>query len=187
MKIGYARISTQQQDLSLQIDALKAANCERIFSDVATGIRQDRPELQRALDQLRTGDILVTWRLDRLGRSLKHLVQLVSDLEEKGIGFESLQEQFDTVSTGGRLIFHIFCALADFERNLIVERTKAGLEAARARGRRGGRPEKLSKSQVKTLRRMYSSQEHSVAEISRTFAVSRPTIYRYIRQSQGVI
>jgi DNA invertase Pin-like site-specific DNA recombinase len=114
---------------------------------------------------------------------LKHLIQLVSDLDEKGVGFESLQEQFDTVSNGGRLVFHIFCALADFERNLILERTKAGLEAARARGRQGGRPQKLSKNQVRTLKGMYDSRNHSIAEISRTFNISRPTVDKYLRKT----
>jgi len=184
MKIGYARISSADQSLSLQQDALAAAGCHRVFSDTASGARQDRPELQRALEQLREDDVLITWRLDRLGRSLKHLIDIVSDLEEQGVGFVSLQEGFDTTTNGGRLVFHIFGALADFERGLIRERTMAGLQAARARGRKGGRPEKLKSSQVRTLVSMYNSKQHSIAEISRTFAVSRPTIYRYIRQSQ---
>lgn len=184
MKIGYARVSTEDQTLDMQQDALTAAGCEKIFSDVSSGCRQDRPELQRALDHLRPGDVLITWRLDRLGRSLKHLIQLVSDLEEKGIGFESLQEQFDTVSNGGRLVFHIFGALADFERGLIRERTMAGLASARARGRRGGRPRKLSSNQIRTLNAMYVSQNHSLSEIARTFSISRPTVYKYLEKTQ---
>ncbi len=183
MKIGYARISTTDQSLSMQQDALADAGCEWVYSDVASGAKQDRPELNRAMEQLRQGDILVTWRLDRLGRSLKHLIEIVSDLEEQGIGFVSLQEGFDTTTNGGRLVFHIFGALADFERGLIRERTMAGLASARARGRQGGRPEKLNSSQVRTLVNMYHSKKHSIAEISRTFAVSRPTIYRYLEKT----
>ncbi len=180
MKIGYARISTADQNLQLQTDALNAAGCERIFSDIASGARDDRLELGMAIDHLRNSDELIVWRLDRLGRSLKHLIQVVSDLQEKGIGFVSLQEGFDTTTSGGRLVFHIFGALADFERQLIRERTMAGLASARARGRNGGRPVKLDNSQIRTLKNMYNSREHSIAEISRTFGVSRPTIYRYL-------
>lgn len=184
MKIGYARISTADQSLSLQQDALAAAGCERVFSDTASGARQDRPELQRALEQLREDDVLVTWRLDRLGRSLKHLIDIVSDLEEQGVGFVSLQEGFDTTTNGGRLVFHIFGALADFERGLIRERTMAGLQAARARGRQGGRPEKLNSNQVRTLKAMYDSRDHSLSEIARTFNISRPTVYKYLKSAQ---
>lgn len=184
MRIGYCRVSTQEQDLSLQVDALNAAGCERLFSDIASGARQDRPELQRALDHLRPGDILITWRLDRLGRSLKHLIEIVSDLEEQQIGFISLQENFDTTTNQGRLFFHIFGALADFERGLIRERTMAGLAAARARGRRGGRPRKLSSNQIRTLNAMYASQNHSLSEIARTFSISRPTVYKYLDKTQ---
>jgi len=183
MQIGYSRISTENQNLDMQQDALTAAGCERIFSDVASGARQDRPELNRALDQLREGDVLVTWRLDRLGRSLKHLIEIISDLEERGVGFVSLQENFNTTSSSGRLFFHIFGALANFERDLIRERTMAGLEAARARGRRGGRPRKLSSNQIRTLKAMYTSRDHSLSEIARTFNVSRPTIYKYIEET----
>jgi len=182
MKIGYSRISTAEQDLQLQNDALRAAGCERIFSDVASGAKEERIELAKAVDHLRSGDTFLVWRLDRLGRSLKHLIQTVENLEEKEVGFVSLQEGFDTTTNGGRLVFHIFGALADFERELIIERTKAGLEAARARGRKGGRREKLDDSQVRTLKSMYDSKNHSIAEIGRTFGVSRPTIYRYLNK-----
>ena len=182
MNIGYTRVSTPEQEPQLQVDALKAAGCERIFSDVASGVKTERIELENAMDHLRTGDTLVVWRLDRLGRNLKHLIQTVEDLQEKEIGFISLTEGFDTTTNGGRLVFHIFGALADFERELIRERTMAGLAAARARGRKGGRREKLDDSQVRTLRSMYDSKNHSIAEIGRTFGVSRPTIYRYLNK-----
>src|SRR5689334_18321537 len=144
MNIGYARISTGEQLLDLQRDALTAAGCESIFTDTLTGARASRPGLDEALSYIRKGDTLVVWRLDRLGRSLKHLIETVAALEEQGIGFKSLTEQIDTTTSGGKLIFHVFGALAEFERDLIQERTQAGLRAARARGRVGGRPKKLA-------------------------------------------
>lgn len=144
MRIGYARISTPEQKLLLQTDALTKAGCERSFSDVASGAKDDRPGLRAALGYLRPGDILVVWKLDRLGRSLKHLLEAVNALHERGIGFLSLQENIDTTTSGGKLVFHIFGALAEFERDLIRERTQAGLRAAWARGRKGGRPHKLT-------------------------------------------
>ena len=139
MKVGYARVSTHEQNLDLQEDALKEAGCERIYRDRVSGAASDRPGLQNALDYVREGDTLVVWRTDRLGRSLKHLIETVTTLEERGVGFQSVQESIDTTTSGGRLVFHIFGALAEFERNLIQERTRAGLAAARARGRKGGR------------------------------------------------
>ena len=144
MRIGYARVSTQEQNLDLQKDALKRAGCKKIIEDIASGKTENRPGLDRVRELLREGDVLVVWRLDRLGRSLKHLIELMTELEQKKIGFQSLQESIDTTSPGGKLIFHMFGALAEFERNLIRERTRAGLDAARARGRKGGRPKKLS-------------------------------------------
>ena len=182
MKIGYARVSTPDQDMALQLDALKNAGCEKIYNDVASGVKAERPGFNKAIENLRKGDALVVWRLDRLGRSLRHLLDIVKDMEDRGAGFVSLQEGFDTTSNGGKLIFHIFGALADFERELIRERTKAGLGAARARGRVGGRKEKLNAKQIKTLRKMYDSQKHSISEIGKTFGVSRPTVYRYLNQ-----
>src|SRR5919201_955449 len=143
MNIGYARVSTQDQTLDLQKDALTKAGCERLFSDTASGASTERKGLEQALGQLREGDTLVVWRLDRLGRSLPHLIETVTALEQRGIGFRSLTESIDTTTSGGKLIFHIFGALAEFERNLIRERTLAGLAAARARGRSGGRPKVL--------------------------------------------
>ncbi len=148
MLIGYARVSTHEQNLNPQTDALKQAGCERIFKDQISGARKERPGLQDALDFAREGDTLLVWRLDRLGRSLKNLINIIAGLEKRGIGLRSLQESIDTTTSGGRLIFHVFGALAEFERNLIRERTRAGLAAARACGRKGGRPRKLSKNVV---------------------------------------
>jgi len=176
--VGYARISTAGQDAALQLDALDAAGCGRVYSDTASGALEDRPELSRALDHLRRGDTLVVWRLDRLGRSLRHLVDTVSGLADREVGFRSLQESVDTTTTGGRLVFHVFAALAEFERDLIRERTQAGLEAARARGRRGGRPSVMTPDKVAVARRMYESREHTVAAIAGVLGVSRASVYR---------
>jgi DNA invertase Pin-like site-specific DNA recombinase len=140
MLIGYARVSTQDQTLDLQTDALKQAGCEKIFTDMTSGAKAERPGLQEAMNQLRAGDTLVVWRLDRLGRTLKQLIATITDLSEQDIGFKSLQEHIDTTTSGGKLIFHIFGALAEFEREVIRERTIAGLQAARTRGKVGGRP-----------------------------------------------
>src|SRR3954447_7517342 len=149
MLIGYARISTLDQTLALQQDALAAAGCGQVYTDTASGARTDRPGLAQALSHLRAGDTLVVWRLDRLGRSLAHLIETIRELEERGVHFRSLQEQLDTGTSGGKLVFHVFGALAQFERDLIRERTHAGLAAARARGRLFGRPEALTPQQVK--------------------------------------
>jgi len=162
MLIGYARVSTHEQDLSLQLDDLKRAGCEKIFEDKVSGAKTDRPGLQEALEYVREGDTLLVWRLDRLGRSLIHLIETVSQLEERGIGFRSLQESIDTTSSGGRLVFQIFGALAEFERNLIRERTLAGLSAARARGRTGGRPKALDATKRELLYKLYDEKEFSV-------------------------
>lgn len=184
MKIGYARVSTIDQNLNLQVAELKAAGCARIYKEKASGTKEDRPELTDMLRNLRDGeDVVVVWRLDRMGRNLKHLLQIVDDLKERGIGFMSLREGFDTTTSGGNMVFQIFGALAEFERNLIAERTKAGLAAARARGRKGGRKEKLTSKQVATLKKMHDSQKHSIAEICATFDISRPTVYRYLREA----
>ncbi|MFP7756222.1 recombinase family protein [Thermodesulfobacteriota bacterium B35] len=183
MKIGYARVSTLEQHPELQIDALKQAGCEKIFEDKASGAKTDRPGLDAALEYARPGDCLVVWRLDRFGRSLKHLIEVVEGLEDRDIGFVSLQEGFDTTTSGGKLIFQIFGALAEFERNLIRERTMAGLAAARARGRRGGRKDKLTPDQVVTLQRMAESRHHTVAEICRVMGISKPTYYRYLKEA----
>ncbi len=180
MKIGYARVSTLEQNPELQLDALKKAGCKKIFQDQVSGAKEERPGLTDALKYVREGDCLVVWRLDRLGRSLKHLIKVVEDLEERGTGFISLQEGFDTTTSGGRLVFQIFGALAEFERNLIRERTKAGLEAARARGRKGGRRLKLKPQQIAALKTMYESKAHTVGEVCAVFGISKPTLYRYL-------
>jgi DNA invertase Pin-like site-specific DNA recombinase len=180
MQIGYARVSTLEQNVGPQIDQLEEASCERIFRDKASGAKTERPGLQEALDFLREGDMLVVWRLDRLGRSLKHLLETVGMLEERGIGFRSLQESIDTTTSGGRLIFHIFGALAEFERNLIRERTMAGLRAARARGRVGGRPRKLDAKKTELAYQLYDEKKYGVKEICQMLGVSKPTLYAYL-------
>jgi DNA invertase Pin-like site-specific DNA recombinase len=182
MQIGYARVSTIEQNVAPQIDELNKAGCERIFRDKASGARTERPGLQEVLDFLREGDTLVVWRLDRLGRSLKHLLETVSMLEERGIGFRSLQESIDTTTSGGRLIFHIFGALAEFERNLIRERTIAGLRAARARGRVGGRPRKLDKKKTELAYQLYDEKKYAVKEICQILEISKPTLYAYLQR-----
>jgi len=183
MLIGYARVSTHDQNLDLQKDALKQTGCEKIFVDEISGATAARPGLERALEMAREGDVLVVWRLDRLGRSLKHLIELVGDLEERKVGFRSIQEAMDTSSSGGRLIFHVFAALAEFERNLIRERTNAGLAAARARGRKGGRPKKLDEKKRKLAVSLYKERKHSVDEICQMMGIAKPTLYDYVRAS----
>jgi len=183
--LGYARVSTGDQDARLQHDALTAAGCYRIFTDTASGALQSRPELDKLLDQLRPGDTLVVWRLDRLGRSIRHLIDQLSELQDRGIEFRSLQENIDTSSPGGRLVFHIFASLAEFERDLIRERTNAGLAAARARGRTGGRPPRLTPHQVTTAKKLYDQQDMTVAQIGEVLGVSRSTIYRALKRDPG--
>lgn len=179
---GYARVSTGDQDARLQHDALAAAGCYKVFTDTASGALASRPELGKLLDQLRPGDTLVVWRLDRLGRSIRHLIDQLTELQERGIEFRSLQENIDTGSSGGRLVFHIFASLAEFERDLISERTHAGLEAARARGRRGGRPPLLSGDKLRTARKLYEQQDMTVAQIGEVLGVSRTTVYRALQR-----
>jgi DNA invertase Pin-like site-specific DNA recombinase len=178
--LGYARVSTGEQDPSLQLDALNAAGCLKVFTDRASGALDRRPQLDRLLDQLRPGDTIVVWRLDRLGRSLKHLIQLIEDLGDRGVGFRSLTEGMDTTTSGGKLVFSIFGALAEFERSLIRERTMAGLAAARARGRVGGRPPVMTPEKVKVARHLYQARELTVEEIAKTIGVSRKTVYRHL-------
>jgi DNA invertase Pin-like site-specific DNA recombinase len=180
MKIGYARVSTLEQNPELQVDALEKAGCEKIFQDQVSGAKAERPGLTDAMNYLREGDCLVVWRLDRLGRSLKHLIEVVEGLEEQGVGFISLLEGFDTTTSGGKLVFQIFGALAEFERNLIRERTKAGLEAARVRGKKGGRKLKLTPERVAALKTMYESRAHTVEEVCAVFGITKPTLYRYL-------
>ncbi len=182
MQIGYARISTDDQTLDLQRDALTTAGCDRLFTDTISGARADRPGLTQALAFARPGDTLVVWRLDRLGRSLRHLIETVTELEQRGVGFKSLTEAIDTTSPGGKLVFHIFGALAEFERELIRERTQAGMAAARARGRQGSRPKKLiSPRKLAMAQALYDQGTHSIQDICQTLGISRKTFYRYTK------
>ena len=182
MLVGYARVSTLEQDIALQVDALKKAGCDTMFNDTASGAITLRPGLTNALSYVRKGDTLVVWRLDRLGRSLRHLIDVIADLEKRGIGFRSLQESIDTTTSGGRLIFQIFGALAEFERNLIRERTQAGLKAARARGRLGGRPKALDAAKIALAYRLYDEKQHTIKEICRILGISKPSLYAYLGQ-----
>ncbi len=181
MLIGYARVSTQDQHLHLQEDALQKACCEKIFKDIASGAKWDRPGLLEALKHARQGDTLIVWKLDRLGRSIKDLIETVNSLQTKGIGFKCLQENIDTTTSSGKLIFHIFSALAEFERSIIRERTQAGLIAARARGRKGGRPPAMDQRQIKIAHTLYTSQASSIAEIYKTLKISKTTLYKYLK------
>ena len=183
MLIGYARVSTHEQNLDLQKDALKEAGCDKIFVDEVSGVQAARPGLEQAMEILREKDSLVVWRLDRLGRSLKHLIELVGEFEERKVGFRSLQESMDTSTSGGKLIFHVFAALAEFEHNLIQERTKAGLKAARARGRKGGRPKVLDTKKRDLAARLYTKGDLTIKEICDMVHVAKPTLYRYLKDA----
>ncbi len=185
MLIGYARVSTDDQNLHLQRDALEGVGCERIFEDRRSGARTDRPGLATALDVARRGDTLVVWRLDRLGRSLKDLIELAERLDAAGIALRSLHDAIDTGSSGGRLVFHMFGALAEFERNLVRERTQAGLSAARARGRLGGRRKVLDPDKRRLAVQLYQERKHTVMEICRLMGISKPTLYAYIEEMAG--
>ncbi len=185
MLLGYARVSTAEQNADLQTDELTSAGCYEVFVDHASGVLDRRPELEKVLERLRPGDTLVVWRLDRLGRSLRHLIDTVTALDERGVGFCSLRESIDTTTAGGRLVFHLFGALAQFEREIIRDRTMAGLSAARARGRNGGRHSKLTADQVRAARRLYDEREHTVEQIGSMFGVSRTSIYRALRDKPG--
>jgi DNA invertase Pin-like site-specific DNA recombinase len=187
MLIGYARVSTDDQNLDVQQDALKGAGCERVFEDRASGAKTERAGLGALMNILRSGDTIVIWRLDRLGRSLKDLIQLVERLESVGVGLRSLQESIDTSSIGGKLVFHLFGALAEFERNLIRERTQAGLSSARARGRMGGRPRCLSSAKEAVALRLYRERKHTVDEICQMMGVSKSTLYNYIGQADQAL
>lgn len=176
MDIGYARVSTLDQRTDLQMDALEKAGCEQIYTEHFTGATRARPQLDNCLRSLRSGDTLVVWRLDRLGRSLKDLVTIITDLEERGISFRSLTEAIDTSTSGGKLVFHIFGALAEFERSIIQERTRAGLAAARARSRKGGRKPKMSKSDIRKAEAMLRDPNITKTEVAAHFGVSRVTL-----------
>ena len=182
MKIGYARVSTADQHLHMQEDALKNAGCTEIFTDVVSGVKSTRPGLEKAIAYLRENDTLVIWKLDRLGRSIQDLIVTVKSLEQRGIGLCCLQENIDTSTSGGKLIFHIFGALAEFERDLIKERTQAGLTAARKRGRLGGRPPLLDNRQINRMLELYAEGKSTVAEICKICDISRPSFYNYLNK-----
>lgn len=182
MKIGYARVSTKDQNLNLQQDALQREGCEKVFEEKGSGTKSDRPQLNRMLEQLRQNDVVIVWKLDRLGRSLRDLVRRVTEIQDKGAEFKSLHDHIDTTTPQGKLTFHLFAALAEFERDIIAERTRAGLEAARARGRKGGRPKGLSKkAQDKAMiaETLYRQQK-PVSEICDHLHISKSTLYRYL-------
>ena len=181
MNIGYARVSTQDQTLNLQKDALEKLGCNKIFTDTASGAKAERIGLDEALEYVREGDTLVVWRLDRLGRSLKHFMETITELNNRKIGFKSIQENIDTTTSGEKLVFHIFGALAEFERDIIRERTQAGLQAARARGRKGGRPKSLTGKKTAMAQALYNDKNNTVDEICKTLNISRATLYRYIQ------
>ena len=185
MQIGYARVSSDDQNLDLQYDALKEAGCKKIFDDRASGAKAPRPGLDRLLETVREGDSVIVWRLDRLGRSMTELLKLVDQLESSGVELSSLKEKIDTSSSGGRLVFHIFAALAEFERSLIRERTSAGLNAAKARGRTGGRPPALDTKEQKLLVKLYESGEHSIGEICQILRISKATLYNYLERKDS--
>ncbi len=183
MLIGYARVSTGDQTLDLQKDALAVAGCGQVFTDVTSGAKSSRPGIDAALDYVRAGDTIVVWRLDRLGRSLQHLIDTVNGLEARGVGFRSLTESIDTTTPGGKLIFHIFASLAEFERALIQERTNAGLAAARARGRLGGRPKKLiDPKKIALAKRLHAGRKTDIATICQTLGISKATLYRILKE-----
>ena len=183
--LGYARVSKADQSADLQIDALKEAGCRKVYSDAASGAKEQRPELDRLLDQMLDGDTVVVWKLDRLGRSLRHLISLVELFRERGVAFRSLTEGFDTNTPGGMLVFNIFGSLASFERSMIQERTLAGLAAARARGRKGGRPTVMTPEKVRAAKKMLADPDCTISGIAGALGVSRPTLYRAMQSFEG--
>ena len=185
MLIGYARVSTQDQDPALQLNSLAEEGCERVFKEKASGAQRDRPELIRILDIARKGDIIVVWKLDRLARSLKQLIETVEALGERGVGFRSVTENIDTTTPGGKLVFHLFGALAEFERGIIRERTMAGLDAARASGKTLGAKPKLTEKDLSAAKAMLAGGELTVAEVAEKLGVSRPTLYRYLPKARS--
>ena len=184
MLVGYARVSTQEQDLALQLDALKGAGCEKVFEEKASGAQRERPMLKAALEYMREGDTLAVWKLDRLARSLKQLIETVEAFGERGLGLRSLTEAIDTTTAGGKLVFHIFAALAEFERGVIRERTMAGLQAARARGRKGGRPPALTAKDLATAMAMLKNSEITVLEVAKRLGVAASTLYRHLPRAR---
>jgi DNA invertase Pin-like site-specific DNA recombinase len=187
MRIGYARCSVSSQDHALQLDALRAAGCEKVFVETASGSRTDRPELAKALEMARQGDVLVVWRLDRLARSLRHLIDVAEDLNQRGIGLVSATESIDTTTSGGRFMFSILGALAQMELEIIRERTRAGLAAAAARGRRGGRPPVLDDAKLRAARAMLASGALTTTEIARQLGCAPSTLYRHLPGGRGAL
>lgn len=187
MLVGYARVSTQDQNPALQLDALKREGCEKTFTEKASGAQRDRPELTAALDFMRRGDTLVVWKLDRLARSIRQLIETIEDLEGRGIGFRSLTEAIDTTTSGGRLVFHIFAGLAEFERSIIQERTRAGLAAARERGRLGGRPPALSKEDLAAAKAMLRDPVITVEQVAKRLGVAPSTLYRHLPGGRAAV
>lgn len=188
MKFGYARVSTKEQNLESQVDKLQEAGAEKIFQEKMTGSKKERPELQKMLDQLRPGDTVIVYSLSRIGRSLRNLIELVEVFKEKGVSFVSLTEGIDTSTSTGKFMFHIMASLAEFQREIIREGTKAGLESARARGRKGGR-KRIPKKDIIWIIELYQSQIYSIAEIEKKTGYSRPTIYRYVnawKEEKGI-
>ena len=180
MFVGYARASARDQSPALQLDALRQAGCERTFMEKASGAQRDRPELTTALDYIRADDMLVVWKLDRLARSVRQLVETAENLQQRGIGLKVLTQQIDTTTPGGRLVFHVFAAMAEFERELTLERTRAGLASAKALGRRGGRKPSMGPAEVKRARAMLTDPTITVEEVARQMGVRASTLYRYI-------
>ena len=187
MLVGYARVSIQDQDPQLQIDALREAGCEKIYEEKASGAQRERPQLKAALAYMKEGDTLVVWKLDRLARSLRQLIETVEEMEGKGVGFRSLTESVDTTTSGGRLIFHIFAALAEFERSVIRERTTAGLAAAKARGRVGGRPPSLSAADIEVARTLLAEGSLTTTQVAKRLGVAVSTLYKHIPAARAVV
>ena len=185
--VGYARVSTRDQTVALQLDALHGAGCVRVFEETASGAQRDRPQLAAALDYMRAGDTLVVWKLDRLARSTRQLIETVEELARRGIGFRCLTQDLDTTTAGGRLVFTIFSAIAEFEREIIQERTRAGLDAARARGRRGGRPPALKPRDLKEARALLTDPEITVEQVAARLKVSPSTLYRHLPGGRGAV
>ena len=187
MFVGYARVSTRDQNPALQIEALTAAGCDRIFTEQASGARRDRPELAAALDYIRNGDTLVVWKLDRLARSVRQLVETAADLQARQIGLRVLTQQIDTTTAGGRLVFHVFAAVAEFERELTLERTAAGLANARAQGKRGGRKAALGAAEIRRARAMLADPHITVPEVAAQLGVGVSTLYRHLEGGRSAI
>ena len=187
MLVGYARVSTQEQDLSLQLDALQAAGCDKVFTEKASGAQRDRPQLQAALEYMRDKDTLVVWKLDRLARSLKQLIETMEELGERGIGLRSLTESLDTTTSGGKLVFHLFAALAEFERSVIRERTRSGLQAARRRGRLGGRPPALTSQDLTEAKALLRDPEITVEQVAKRLGVAPSTLYRHLPGGRSAV